>query len=61
MGHLILDDISKSDTYPTNIVESKTSTIEHEATVSKISDDKLFIVLIGIMLLLALTAAEVSF
>jgi len=39
---LILDDISKSDTIPTNIVKNKTSTIEHEATVSKISEDKLF-------------------
>lgn len=39
---LILDNISKSDTIPTNIVKNKTSTIEHEATVSKISEDKLF-------------------
>lgn len=39
---LILDKESKSDTYPTNIVENKTSNIEHEATVSKISEDKLF-------------------
>ena len=39
---LILDDISKSDTIPTNIVSNKTSNIEHEATVSKISEDNLF-------------------
>jgi len=39
---LIVDNISSSDTYPTNIVENKSSTIEHEATVSKISDEKLF-------------------
>lgn len=39
---LILDDISKSDTVPTNICRNKTSSIEHEATVSKISEDKLF-------------------
>ena len=39
---LILDDKSMSDTIPTNIVENITSNIEHEATVSKISDDVLF-------------------
>ena len=39
---LILDDISSSDTIPVNIVENPTSTIEHEATVSKISEDQLF-------------------
>ena len=39
---LILDDKSKSDTIPTNIVENTTSSLEHEATVSKISDDNLF-------------------
>lgn len=39
---LILDKDSSSDTYPTNRVSNKTSTIEHEATVSKISEDKLF-------------------
>lgn len=39
---LILDDISKSDTIPVNICRNNTSNIEHEATVSKISDDKLF-------------------
>lgn len=39
---LILDEISKSDTIPTNIVDNDTSFLEHEATVSKISEDKLF-------------------
>ena len=39
---LILDDLSSSDTFPKNIVENKTSNIEHEATVSKISEEKLF-------------------
>lgn len=39
---LILDDRSMSDTIPTNIVGNITSNIEHEATVSKISDDVLF-------------------
>lgn len=39
---LILDTKSKSDTIPTNIVENTTSSLEHEATVSKISDDNLF-------------------
>ena len=39
---LIMDKLSKSDTIPTNIVENQTSFLEHEATVSKISEDKLF-------------------
>ncbi len=39
---LILDDISKSDTIPTNQVKNNTSYIEHEATVSKINEDQLF-------------------
>ena len=39
---IILDKESKSDTIPTNIVNNKTSLLEHEATVSKISEDKLF-------------------
>ena len=39
---LIMDKISKSDTIPTNIVENRSSFLEHEATVSKISEDKLF-------------------
>ena len=39
---LILDDISKSDTIPINSCFNLSSSIEHEATVSKISDDNLF-------------------
>ena len=39
---IILDRESKSDTIPTNIIENNTSNIEHEATVSKISKEKLF-------------------
>ena len=39
---LIMDKDSKSDAYPTNIVENTSSNLEHEATVSKISEDKLF-------------------
>ncbi len=39
---LILDNQSKSDTIPTNINANSSSTIEHEATVSKISEETLF-------------------
>ena len=39
---LILDKLSKSDTFPTNVVRNVTSNIEHEATVSKVSEDNLF-------------------
>ena len=39
---LILDNESKSDTVPVNICSNDSSNIEHEATVSKISDEKLF-------------------
>ena len=39
---LILDDISRSDTIPNNEVHNNTSFIEHEATVSKISEEQLF-------------------
>lgn len=39
---LILDDLSSSDTIPTNIISNSTSYIEHEATVSKISQEQLF-------------------
>ena len=39
---IILDDLSKSDTIPKNIVNNNLSYLEHEATVSKIEDDKLF-------------------
>ncbi len=39
---IIIDDESKSDTIPRNIIDNSTSFIEHEATVSKIDEDKLF-------------------
>lgn len=39
---IILDDISRSDTIPDNIVCNDSSNINHEATVSKISKEKLF-------------------
>ena len=39
---ILLDNISKSDTFPKNIVENETSTLEHEASVSKVSAEKLF-------------------
>ena len=39
---IILDEKSKSDTIPTNIVDNDSSYLEHEATVSKIEEDKLF-------------------
>ena len=39
---LILDEQSRSDTTPLNMNANNTSTIEHEAKVSKISEDELF-------------------
>ncbi|UTY38379.1 Fe-S cluster assembly protein SufB [Allocoprobacillus halotolerans] len=39
---LILDDQSTSDTVPTNMMMNNESIIEHEATVSKVSEDQLF-------------------
>lgn len=39
---IILDNISTSDTIPLNIVQNQKARIEHEATVSKVSDDQLF-------------------
>ena len=39
---LILDNESKSDTFPDNYVENNESSIIHEATVSKISEDNIF-------------------
>lgn len=39
---LVLDEFSKSDTMPVNIVSNKYSVVEHEAAVSKISEDELF-------------------
>lgn len=39
---LLMDEDSRSDTYPTMQVDEDKVNIEHEATVSKISDDQLF-------------------
>lgn len=39
---ILLDSLSKSDTFPKNIVLNDSSVIEHEATVSKISEEKLY-------------------
>jgi len=39
---IILDELSKSDTYPINICKNNSSSIEHEATVSKINPEELF-------------------
>lgn len=39
---LILDDLSRSDTLPVNRVNNNQSIVEHEAAVSKISEDQLF-------------------
>ncbi len=39
---LILDEHSTSDTIPFNEIENDTVTLEHEATVSKVSEDQLF-------------------
>lgn len=39
---LILDNISRSDTYPKNEILNEDSFIEHEATVSKINEEQLF-------------------
>ena len=39
---LILDELSRSDTIPTNEIKNSASYIEHEATVSKINEDQLF-------------------
>ena len=39
---IILDDKSKSDTIPKNIIENNLSYLEHEATVSKLDEEKLF-------------------
>jgi len=39
---IILDGYSKSDTIPINVVRNSEAQIEHEATVSKVSEDQLF-------------------
>ena len=42
---IIVDDKSKSDTIPKNKVDNSTSLLNHEATVSKISKEKLFYIM----------------
>jgi Fe-S cluster assembly protein SufB len=39
---LILDENSRSDTYPYNEIEEETASVGHEATVSKVGDEQLF-------------------
>jgi Fe-S cluster assembly protein SufB len=39
---LILDEDSRSDTYPYNEIEEETGSVGHEATVSKVGDEQLF-------------------
>lgn len=39
---LLLDEASRSDTYPTMKIDEQDVTVEHEATVSKIGDEQLF-------------------
>lgn len=39
---LILDCVSKSDAYPTNVCRNVSSNIEHEATVSRVNEESLF-------------------
>lgn len=39
---IILDEKSKSDTFPKNIVANSSSILEHEATISKMSQEKMF-------------------
>jgi len=39
---LLMDDKSRSDTYPTMEIDEKNVTIEHEATVSKVGEEQLF-------------------
>ncbi len=39
---LLLDEVSRSDTYPTMKIDERDVRIEHEATVSKIGDEQLF-------------------
>lgn len=39
---LLLDDTSRSDTYPTMRLKENSATLEHEATIEKIDEEKLF-------------------
>jgi Fe-S cluster assembly protein SufB len=39
---IIMDEISKSDTIPTNVMRNDNTSLQHEATVSKVSEEQLF-------------------
>lgn len=39
---IIMDDMSSSDTIPTNSIENSNVAMEHEVTVSKISEEELY-------------------
>lgn len=39
---ILLDNKSRSDTYPKNIVANRDSVLEHEATISKVNEEQLF-------------------
>lgn len=52
---LLLDEKSRSDTYPTMEIDEKDVTIEHEATVSKVGEEQLFYLMSR-----GLTAAEAT-
>ncbi|MBX9878519.1 MAG: Fe-S cluster assembly protein SufB [Candidatus Obscuribacterales bacterium] len=52
---LLMDEKSRSDTYPTMEVDEKQVTIEHEATVSKVGEEQLFYLMSR-----GLTAAEAT-
>ncbi|RMD58224.1 Fe-S cluster assembly protein SufB [Candidatus Woesearchaeota archaeon] len=39
---LLLDDVSRSDTYPSMQVDEESATIAHEASVGKVGDDQIF-------------------
>lgn len=39
---IILDELSRSDTYPTMNIKDASSTVTHEATVEKLGDEKIF-------------------
>lgn len=52
---LLMDEKSRSDTYPTMEIDEKDVTIEHEATVSKVGEEQLFYLMSR-----GLTAAEAT-
>lgn len=39
---ILMDNISRSDTFPTNILGNSSSVLEHEATISKVSAEKMY-------------------